>query len=434
MLAPNRQIGRHKAPVRIGALGELGSRQLEVRFARKRRHLDGLGFLVERRAVDAHQPDPKLGGDGCGAVRDDVDGHRAILFVWRHEQIVVEPPRVILEGLPPAVVIHAGPGGHRPAVVQLPEDRAHGPRALAPQVLGPYLDSFGLQDLADVEERGKVARFRIVPQQVIVDDGVARVVLLVGQHHGGGDAGSVFRDGERFHGPHLGERLEAVLGHEAGEVFLVLAEGHPAVPHAPVVHVAGLVLGRYLFVIGAGRTGPVRSLGRQPFDRARQNAAKDGEVVLPHAPAHLGGLLVAFLPGKGALGFVVAAPDHDAGMIAQASKLVLRFGGDVLLERIGARLPVVAEHEILPDHDAEPVAHVVELIGFVVAAAPVPDHVHVGVHGGLEHLSILFGGNAGGETVERDDIRAFPEDRDAVDRKLEGAAPLVGIAAQDDGA
>jgi len=54
-----------------------------------------------------------------------------------------------------------------------------------------------------------------------VDDGVAFIVLLVGEHHGREDAGPVFGLGEGFDRLHLGKRLEAVLGDEAGVMRLV---------------------------------------------------------------------------------------------------------------------------------------------------------------------------------------------------------------------
>ena len=120
-------------------------------------------------------------------------------------------------------------------------------------------------------------------------------------------------------------------------------------------------------------------------------------------------------------------------MIAQAPELVLGFLRNALLEGVGARLPIVAEHEILPDHDAQLVADVVELLGFVIAAAPVPDHVHVGVFSRLQHLAVLRGGDAGGETVERDHVGALAENGDAVDHEFERASPLIGLAPQHDG-
>ena len=199
------------------------------------------------------------------------------------------------------------------------------------------------------------------------------------------------------------------------------------------MHVAGLVLVGEIFVVGAGRAGPVRGFRREAIDGGGENAAEGGDVILPHLEADVGGKLVAIFPGERDFGLVVAAPDDDTGMIAQAAQLVSGFGGGVELPVVGAGLPIVAEHEVLPDHDAELVADVVELVGLVVAAAPVANHVHVGVDGGLQDLAVLLGGDAGGEAVEGNDVGALTEDRDAVDDELEGASPLVGIAAQDDG-
>ena len=155
---------------------------------------------------------------------------------------------------------------------------------------------------------------------------------------------------------------------------------------------------------------------------------------MPHLEADVGGELVAVFPGECDFGFVVAAPDDDAGMIAEAAKLLGSFGSDVEFPVIKAGLPVVAEHEVLPDHDAEFVADVVELVGLVIAAAPVSDHVHVGVHRGLEHVAVLLRGYASGEAVEGNDVGTFAENGDTVDDELERASPLIGLAAKDDGA
>ena len=65
------------------------------------------------------------------------------------------------------------------------------------------LDALGLQHLADVEEAGEVFRFGIVLEQVVVDDGVAFVVLLMREHHGREDAGAIGRLGEGFDGLHF---------------------------------------------------------------------------------------------------------------------------------------------------------------------------------------------------------------------------------------
>ena len=92
-------------------------------------------------------------------------------------------------------------------------------------MLGADLDAFGLQDLADIEEARKVFRLGIVLEQVVVDDRVAFIVFLVRKHDGSEDAGAIFRHGEGFNGAHFGERLEAVLGDEAGVMCFVVEKG-----------------------------------------------------------------------------------------------------------------------------------------------------------------------------------------------------------------
>ena len=95
------------------------------------------------------------------------------------------------------------------------------------------------------------------------------------------------------------------------------------------------------------------------------------------------------------LNFIVAAPERDARMIAKTLYLLSGFLANVFLEREIAGNHGAAEHEVLPDENAELITDVVKVVGFVVAAAPVADHVHVGVLGGLEDLTMLGGSNAG---------------------------------------
>jgi hypothetical protein len=105
---------------------------------------------------------------------------------------------------------------------------------------------------------------------------------------------------------------------------------------------------------------------------------------------------------------------------------------DVQLEGIGARLPVVAEHEVLPDHDAQLIADCVELVRLVIAAAPVADYIHIGVARRLQNAAIVGGGYATGKAVEGNHVRALGEDGNAVDHQFKAAAPLVQFAMQHD--
>ena len=87
---------------------------------------------------------------------------------------------------------------------------------------------------------------------------------------------------------------------------------------------------------------------------------------------------------------VIAAPEHDAGMIAQALDLLNRFLADILLKRKIAGHHVAAKHELLPDHQAKFVANVVEVVALVNSATPLAHHVHVRVACSLQDLAMAL--------------------------------------------
>jgi hypothetical protein len=83
------------------------------------------------------------------------------------------------------------------------------------------------------------------------------------------------------------------------------------------------------------------------------------------------------LPGR--LVLVVARPEREARVVAQAPHVVDGLAAHVLEEGVVARIHAAGEHEVLPDEDAELVREVVEAIVLVDAAAPDAQHVHVRV-------------------------------------------------------
>src|SRR6266513_1085820 len=101
-------------------------------------------------------------------------------------------------------------------------------------------------------------------------------------------------------------------------------------------------------------------------------------------------------------------------MITQALHLLRYFFADVFLKSKISGNHGAAEHEVLPYHDAEFVADIVEVVGFVISTAPVPDHVHVGVTRRLKNLAVLRGRDAGGETVEGNHVGTLGEYWNAV--------------------
>ena len=101
---------------------------------------------------------------------------------------------------------------------------------------------------------------------------------------------------------------------------------------------------------------------------------------------------------------------------------------------IGQRVDAAGKHEVLPDQDAVAVAQVVEGLGLVVAAAPNPDHVVVGVRRGAEQRAELCRRDASREGVRRNPVGSLGEDRDPVDDEGERLAGLVGFAPEFEGA
>src|SRR5579863_3555966 len=91
-----------------------------------------------------------------GAIRNNVDLHDSVLDVWGDEDGCVEAAGIVLERLPAAVVVDGGPGGDRPAVIELPEKRTHGFGPIAAEMLSTDLDAFGLKHLTEIDEAGEV--------------------------------------------------------------------------------------------------------------------------------------------------------------------------------------------------------------------------------------------------------------------------------------
>ncbi len=117
-------------------------------------------------------------------------------------------------------------------------------------------------------------------------------------------------------------------------------------------------------------------------------------------------------------------------MIAQALDLLDHLLPHTFLKGGISRDHGSAEHEILPDHDAQLIADVIEVIRLVVASAPVPDHVHVSIARRLQNLPMLRRRDSSHEAVERNYIRAFGKNRNTVHHKRKAFPPLIRIAAQ----
>src|ERR1700733_15619948 len=129
---------------------------------------------------------------------------------------------------------------------------------------------------------------------------------------------------------------------------------------------------------------------------------------------------------------VVAAPENHARMIAQTHDLLDCFLAHVILKRSVAGDHVSAKHEFLPDHNSEFVADVEEIVGFVIASAPLADHIHVRVPSRPKNSAVRLGRYAIREAVERNDIGAFGEDKNTIHNELKTLPPRIRHAAQFD--
>ena len=123
---------------------------------------------------------------------------------------------------------------------------------------------------------------------------------------------------------------------------------------------------------------------------------------------------------------VVSAPQGQAGTMAQAT-CVLDYFFVHILQEIGLPkwIHAAGEDVFLPDKDAILVAEVIKVLGFVKASAPDPEHVLMHKHCISQDFLKFLPGDAGGEGIRWDPVRAFGEDAHAIDRKFEAFAPLI---------
>ena len=225
------------------------------------------------------------------------------------------------------------------------------------------------------------------------------------------------------------QRLEAELAHEARVLVAVRGERLAAVPDIPVVRVAlNLAVGSLERGIRRRRARPVgvvRVFGRAPRrQRVVEEAVISGLQILVlrpfPAPIH-----------PAPFHLVVAAPERQAGAVAQAPDVLHRLDADVLQElRVVQRVDAARVDELLPDQDPVAVAQIVEALLLVETAAPDAQHVLVRLGRRADQALQGLVGDPGGEGVGRDPVRALGEDRHAVDHKDERAPPCVRLLPQ----
>ena len=106
-------------------------------------------------------------------------------------------------------------------------------------------------------------------------------------------------------------------------------------------------------------------------------------------------------------------------MIAQPPDDLLDFRCDIFLVFSIHRIATAGKHKILPHHEPKLVANIIESVFLVNAAAPDPNHVHVGVFGHLQQVAIFLFTRARQEVVRGNPVRPLTKHRHVVDLKEE---------------
>ena len=88
---------------------------------------------------------------------------------------------------------------------------------------------------------------------------------------------------------------------------------------------------------------------------------------------------------------------------------------------------MAGEHEVLPDHQAEFVAEIVEPVRLVDTPAPHADHRHARIDGGLKNAAHSVGRASFRQGVDRYPVRTGNEQIVAVDAKAERPSSIVGL-------
>src|SRR5690348_4550780 len=125
--------------------------------------------------------------------------------------------------------------------------------------------------------------------------------------------------------------------------------------------------------------------------------------------------------------FIIADPDDYAWMISQPLDVIDGLVPGIIQKIRVPRIHTASEHEILPDEYAHLIAQIIEVIALIDAAAPHPDHVHIGVADRFDQPPIPVSANTRGKTIGRYPVAAFCKYGYSVDVKLEALAPAVGL-------
>lgn len=160
-----KQIHCHKITVRIHF------RQFQCKYVTGRQPVHGYlhPLLIVGGEVTASDGQDDAPPESPHGLIGHIHRKRSFFQEETHGDRGVKPPGSVVQRLVPAEIVHAGPGSHRPAVVELPVNGAH---AVAPQtaeMLHAVADGVRLQQLGGVDQILKAAGIEIAVGKVAED-------------------------------------------------------------------------------------------------------------------------------------------------------------------------------------------------------------------------------------------------------------------------
>ena len=293
------------------------------------------------------------------------------------------------------------------------------------------LYGIALHELTHIEQGVEPLRPTIFRIQVSLNEFIGmNATSLVSHHHIGSDIPILWVRSKAPHRSQLRETLHAIFTEETCTHPIVLADGLLSVPHFPVVIVAsGEVAAPILASIRRG--GLILGLRSILSYHLGKGLEEDGLVFLPK-PFGLSPttLLTESLPTPicpGIQDLVVAAPEGNAGVIAQAAHIVDGLLTNVFKESLIGGVHRAGKHEVLPNKNAVFITKFIETIVLIDTTSPDAQHVHVHLHRIGYGAPIDGIGHARQKDIARDVVGALHEQLLTIEREVEGFTLSVGI-------
>ncbi len=220
----------------------------------------------------------------------------------------------------------------------------------------------------------------------------------------------------------------------------VIRELVPAVPDAPVVCIADvLLIGVLIVTAGGRRRRPVKGLRGLLLHHLRQNILVELYVIIKLFVRSLVHRSYSLRSGKDSiecplpvilqhlgLHFIVAAPQPHRRMMAESADHFHKFLPQVFLEFIAEFIAGTCEHKILPHKQTVLIAQIVEEIIQIVAAAPDADGIVVCLRRILQQNLGSLPVDTLKNIIFRNIISAHCKDRESIYNKVE-MPPLLPV-------